>query len=138
MAASHIFISYARLDLRFARELHTQLMNAGLPPWQDINDIDPGVRWADYTRAMLNKADHIVLLLSHQSIHGTGFVREEFELALKRAAKFPKNASFLIPLLLDDCPIPPEIAQYNAIPFGRGGVDKLIELLKRDNKSRLS
>jgi hypothetical protein len=131
MAASHIFISYSRLDLRFARELHTKLLNAGLPPWQDINEVDPGVRWADYTRAMLNKADHIILLLSHQSIHGIGFVREEFRWALERAAKFPKDVSFLIPLILDDCPIPPDIAQYNAIPFGRGGVDKVIQWIQQ-------
>lgn len=110
-----IFISYAKEDIAFARELYVALDAAGLRPWMDkppaphhAKGLIPGENWRLRLEKEIRSAERAILLLSNTSIAKVGYVQREFRLALDVMASMPVNARFVVPLLIEDCR-PPEL-----------------------------
>lgn len=60
-----VFLSYAREDVAFARELREWLLTAGNQPWMDLYDIPAGARWPDETDKGLASSDFVVGILDY-------------------------------------------------------------------------
>ncbi len=45
-----VFISYAREDIEEAKRIYSNLKEAGVKPWMDEFDIDPGQTWKSEKR----------------------------------------------------------------------------------------
>jgi len=97
-----IFLSYTRADgLDAATNLRTQLTNAGLTVWRDLEEMRGGVAWKEQLRTALRQVDAIVLLLTPGAVAST-VVEWEWENALTLEKP-------VIPLLIAPCNLPAEL-----------------------------
>jgi WD40 repeat protein len=107
-----VFISYARQDAAFVRQLCTLLANQGRDPWVDWNDIRPTADWLMEIYAAIEAADAFVFVISPSSC-----MSRTCGLEVDHAVE---NHKRLVPILywdvgLHDVPAP--IAKLNWIPF---------------------
>jgi WD40 repeat protein len=65
---SHVFISYSRTDVGFAKRLVEALKRRGFEAFRDETDIAPGEDWKDRLGKLIAAADSVVFLLSPESI----------------------------------------------------------------------
>lgn len=104
------FLSYARIDLKYAARLHRDLQAAGADVWFDRVDLQPGVEWRPAIRKAIREAKYFVPVLSKQSVSSAGFRHSELREALEIWQEFPPGKVYLIPVRLDKCRIPfPEV-----------------------------
>ncbi|HEY7223713.1 MAG TPA: toll/interleukin-1 receptor domain-containing protein [Micromonosporaceae bacterium] len=59
----HVFLSYAREDLRYVRQLHEFLVAEGIDVWFD-KDLEPGERWTSTIEANIDKCAVMVVVWS--------------------------------------------------------------------------
>jgi len=124
------FISYAREDADQAHKLYHFLDANKQFPWMDVEEVLPGDDWQIVTRNALKNSYVFIPLLSNTSIATDGFVRNEFHLAIDHHRK---NGKQIIPIRINDCPIPNEFQKFNVIVNDFRGQE---ELLKRLNGLR--
>jgi TIR domain len=74
------FISYAREDQGFVRQLHDALLERGRDPWVDW-EIFPSTEWMGEVRAAIDAAPAIIFLISPDSI-ASPVCRQELDHAL--------------------------------------------------------
>ena len=82
-----IFLSYARSDLEFARQLRERLIAEGLdPPWHDQTHMSAG-EWWDQIEAVLTAptCEHVILVLSPSAL------AEDRHLVVKREWKLARR-----------------------------------------------
>ena len=102
-----IFISYARDDVAFARDLRERLVAFGHTPWMDLFDIPAGARWPTEIDRALKSSDVIVGLLSPGAVASEN-VLNEWDWAIA-------NSQRLILLLIAPCEIPFHYVSRNYI-----------------------
>ncbi|HUG13596.1 MAG TPA: AAA family ATPase, partial [Thermomicrobiales bacterium] len=93
-----VFISYARDNVGFARDLRERLLALGRRPWMDIFDISPGARWPTEIDRALRGAGVVVGLMSPAALASEN-VMNEWDWAIA-------NERRLILLLIEPCEIP--------------------------------
>ena len=104
-----IFISYAHEDEDSAARLYRELITVkGIDPWFDKESLGPGMRWKPAIRKNIRESDFFIALLSTKSGSRRGFVHTELNTALEVLKEFPEGQIYLIPIRLDDCPMPVE------------------------------
>lgn len=122
-----IFISYAREDEKVAMKLHARLRNQGLTPWIDKEGIPVGTEWERVIRTTIAKSDFIVVCLSRRSLSKRGFFQREIRLALDCYNSMPLGQALLMPVRLEDCDVPEELARYQyADLFTEDGFGRLV------------
>jgi WD40 repeat protein len=108
-----VFVSYAREDQPFVRELSGALARAGRKAWVDWADIPPTAEWMQEIGAAIESADNYLVVLS------PGWVRSRVCAAeLAQASQAHKR---IIPLLIrtvSPADVPPDVAKLNWIEFG--------------------
>ena len=102
-----IFISYARDDVAFARDLRERLVALGHAPWMDLFDIPAGARWPDEIDSALRSANAIIGVMSPASVASEN-VKNEWDWAIA-------NSRRLILLLIEPCEIPFHYVSRNYI-----------------------
>ena len=102
-----IFISYSRKDTAIAEKFIDLLTDEGWSVFWDV-EILPGKAWSDTLEEKLNNCKCIVVLWSTNSM-GSDYVKEE--------AALGKNASKLVPIMIEDGISP---------PFGFGMIEAAI------------
>ena len=86
---SHIFISYSRKDIDFARYFRAILENAGFAVWMDEKRLSAGMNWSDELQKAIDNCGAFVVIMSPDS-HESKFVQSEILHALDRnKAMFP-------------------------------------------------
>lgn len=121
-----VFISYAREDEGPALMLYDMLLARGFIPWIDKRDLLAGENWERSIHAAIRSADYVLVCMSKHSISKRGFVQKELRLALEYFEMLPLGTSFLIPLRLDDCEPPLEVACFQYVDlFAADGYEKL-------------
>ncbi|MEX2315413.1 MAG: TIR domain-containing protein, partial [Thermomicrobiales bacterium] len=105
--ASRIFISYQRIDERFARHVREALVRAGAPVWMDRYDISVGAYWPDEIDKGLSGSDVVVGILSPGSVESRN-VKNEWDWAIA-------NRRRLILLQVRPCDIPHRYISINFI-----------------------
>lgn len=100
-----IFLSYAHVDLGYARKIYDDLKRYGLEIWFDKESLLPGQDWEKEIRKAIRESDYFIALLSDKCLSKRGFVHYELKLCFEIVEKyFPSDTGiFIIPVRLDDC-----------------------------------
>lgn len=119
-----IFLSYARADAQSAERLHAffqseRFASTNVRPWLDVYDLLPGERWDEAIRAALKAAEFVVIVVSQESVDKRGYFRKEVRAALARGEEFLDRDIFLIPVRIDDAPLPPELGDFQCVDLRR-------------------
>lgn len=104
-----IFLSYASLDYERVHEYYTALANEGLDPWLDKEKLVAGQNWDFEIKRALARAAIIVVFLSEHSIYRRGYAQREIRIALDQAQNKLHDDIYVIPVMLDEVPIPSEL-----------------------------
>ncbi len=120
----HVFITYARADGgEFAGQLHDDLEKNGVNTWLDKRDIKPGQNYRLAIDKGLLGARVVIVLLSPVSVLSDE-VTAEWNDAINRLVP-------IIPLMIDDCRIPPNLAIIQYIDFRSDYEKAFAELIDR-------
>ncbi len=126
-----VFISYAHEDRHAAYSLYQKLVDAGFNPWIDIRHIMAGEIWELAIQRALQETDFFLMCLSMNSIDKTGYVQKEFKLALNVWFEKLANEIYLIPVRLEPCYIPEELAGIQYVDlFEDHGWEQLVQSLR--------
>jgi TIR domain len=102
-----IFISYAHEDIKAALQLYAELSAiSGVSPWLDKESLPVGMRWEPAIRKAIRESDFFLALLSKHSMPRRRYAIAEMKMALKILEEFREDQVFLIPIRLEDCPLP--------------------------------
>jgi hypothetical protein len=107
-----IFICHASEDKLAARDLYQRLKRQGASPWLDEEDLLPGQDWESEIRRAVRSSHVVILCLSARSVDKEGFVQKEIKYALNVAEEKPEGTVFMIPFILDDCPVPERLRRW--------------------------
>lgn len=102
-----LFICHASEDKPSARELALFMKHLGADVWFDEWEIKVGESIVQKIDDALGSVTHLILLLSRNSVY-KHWVKKEFSSALMR--QLSNNSITVLPLRLDDSPIPPILA----------------------------
>ena len=129
---TRIFVSYARPDAQIVGQIVRFLNHvAGFDTWFDLHDLLPGQEWRFVIEREISSASLLILCLSTRSVDRTGFFQKELRLALEQFALRPKGQVFIIPIRLNPCPIPEDIAHLQVLDmFTETATDKLLETIQ--------
>ncbi len=112
---AQIFISYAREDLKHAKELYQRLKDSGFNPWMDKVDLLPGKKWRPAIKKAIQNADFFILCLSTRSVKKRGFVQREIRTALDLWQEKLEDDIYLIPALIEPIEhseMPEEVGEF--------------------------
>ncbi len=102
-----LFISYNHRDREAANKFALELSHAGADVFLDHWEMAATDRILDRIERELSGTDYVVALLSPRSVAST-WVQTELKYAFLRQEQ--EQRAFLIPVLLEDCDLPPDIA----------------------------
>ncbi|MBX3063402.1 MAG: PD40 domain-containing protein [Anaerolineae bacterium] len=91
---SHIFISYSKKDIDFARRLRELLQAQGLVVWMDEKQIAPSARWWPTIKQNIARASAMIVIMSPNSEESEWVEREIL------VAEDPDNRKTIFPVLL--------------------------------------
>lgn len=126
-----IFISYAREDSAVAERIRKALDDVDFDVWFDQISLRVGDNWKHRIEDALDECDFVIMILSATSINKSGYFSNEVRLALSRQMEIPinNNAAFVLPVVIDHCPIPRGIKGINCLDISddiEKGIDRLI------------
>ena len=126
-----IFLSYSRKDVGFVNKLYRELKGYGFSPWQDHRDIIGG-RWLDAIKKAIKESSFFIICLSEHSVNQqTGVLVYEINEALEMMNYKRRSNIFILPIRLDDCQVPEELASFQWFDiFAPDGFDKLLRALR--------
>ncbi|OUL35968.1 TIR domain-containing protein [Nostoc sp. 106C] len=119
-----VFVSYAIADREAARAIVRGLRSHNLNVWLDDNQLYPRSNWAESMRSAVSASAYFLLLVSKHLVN-SHWVSKETEDVLKELQN--RDITFL-PILLEDCDIPPSLATYQCFDM-RSGIEDNLEKL---------
>jgi hypothetical protein len=126
-----VFLCHASVDKTPVRELYHRLLADGFEPWLDEESLLPGQNWREEIPKAVRNSDIVLVCLSKKSIDKDGYVQKEIRFALDKADEKPEGAIFIIPLKLEECPVPDRISQWHWVNyFERNGYERLTRALR--------
>ena len=114
-----VFVSHASGDKAFVDRLVADLAARGIPVWYDKLDLRLGESIPGAINAGLADSKYFAIVLSKASV-ASKWVQEELNAALM--TQVAKGGTFILPLLLEDCTVPPLLAHRKHADF-RGDYD---------------
>ena len=105
-----VFISYAKEDQKAAIIYYDLLLQEGVSPWLDVKKLLPGQNWEAEIEKAFSDSNLVILLLSQKSVTKRGFVQREANDAVERLRYKQPTDIYVIPLLLEPCEVPSQIA----------------------------
>lgn len=121
-----VFVSHASADKPFVDQLVADLAARSIPVWYDKLDLRVGESVPGAINAGLSDSKYFAIVLSKASV-ASSWVREELNAALM--TQVAKGGTFILPLLLQDCAIPPLLAHRKYADFRTDYSAALSELL---------
>ncbi len=140
-----VFLAYAEEDRSEVRRLFSALQKAGFEPWMDQERLLPGQNWPLAIERAIDLSEFFIGCFSSRSSAKRGYFQCELEYALGVASRIPAEETFFVPVRLDECELPRQIArkvQYvDLFPDWEHGVGKLLhamwhQTLQRNKKLR--
>ena len=110
-----IFLSYARSDSDKVEALYKRLLEEGFSPWMDKRNIPPEERPKASIQEAIRRSDFFLACLSNNAVKENGSLAEEIQKSLNFLWKGACSYSYLIPIRLDECPIPESIIAFDPI-----------------------
>lgn len=122
-----IFISYAKEDFEKAKKIYEILRDKKFRPWIDEVDLLPGQNWEFEIKKAIKECDYFIACISNKSVFKNGFYQTELKKALEILDSKPDETIYLIPLRLEECPIPQRFEKIHYCDsFKENGIEKLI------------
>jgi hypothetical protein len=138
--APTVFIAYVREDLAKARRLYHDLEALGFRPWLDLEKLLPGQNWSRSIERTIEVSDFFIPCFSKNSVSKRGHFQSELRYALDCASRLPLDEIFVIPVRLDDCPLPrrilSQIHYVNLFPEWEKGIRRVRAAIERETRSR--
>ncbi len=129
-----VFVAYVHEDAVPAGRIFDALVSAGFNPWMDERKLLPGQNWTRAIQNALETSDFAVCCFSRNSIQKRGGFQTEVRYAIESSRRLPLDEIFLLPVRLDDCPVPAEVArevQYvDLFPHWDAGVARVVEAIR--------
>ncbi|MGQ9596391.1 MAG: toll/interleukin-1 receptor domain-containing protein [Thermoproteota archaeon] len=125
---SQAFVCYSHQDSPFVDRLVKDLKSRGIKPWLDKWEIKVGDSIMDKINEGIRQNDYLIIVLSKASVKSE-WVKKELNAGLMK--ELEKKSVVVLPLLLEDCDIPPLIADKKYADFRQSYDAGLAELLKR-------
>ncbi len=98
-----IFLSYASQDADTARRICDALRTQGLEVWFDQSELRGGDAWDQSIRKQIKECALFVPMISaNTNARGEGYFRLEWKLAVDRSHLMADDATFFVPVMLDD------------------------------------
>jgi hypothetical protein len=136
-----VFLAYAVEDLEIVRRLSDDLRASGCSPWLDKDRLMPGQNWTQSIERAIAEADAFVACFSLRSVAKRGQFQSELRHALDCARKRPLDDVFVLPVRMERCKVPREIAdevQYvDLFPDWERGVKRLVRSIRRAGRARM-
>lgn len=101
-----VFLAYVVEDQPEVARLYDALAAHGLAPWMDNRDLIAGQNWPRAIEDSISVADYFIPCLSRRSVAKRGNFPAELRYALDCARRQPLDREFIVPVRLDDCPVP--------------------------------
>jgi hypothetical protein len=135
-----VFLAYAVEDSPHVELLFAMLRNNGFEPWMDRKKLMPGQNWPRAIERAIDVSSYFIACLSRQSVCKRGQFQAELRYALQCARRTPLGEIFFIPLRLDDCPVPAEIALdhqwVDMFPEWNAGVERVVAVMRHQERQR--
>jgi tetratricopeptide (TPR) repeat protein len=102
-----VFLCHASEDKPLVRELYYRLRDEGwMDVWLDVEKLMPGQDWHLEIEKAVEEANIVIACISSRSVDKEGYIQKELRSVLSLAEEKPEGAIFVIPLKLEDCPMP--------------------------------
>ena len=125
--SNRIFLSHSSHDKSAVRRLAVDLQSAGVNVWLDEWEITVGDRITQKIQEGLRASDYLAVWLTQHAVD-SGWVEREWQ--SKYNDEVSKNAIFVLPLLADNCDLPPLLADKKFADFRKDYQAGLKELLR--------
>lgn len=112
---NRVFISYGHPDLPFVRGLAIFLEQLKIDIWFDKKNLLGGEQWDKVIKQEIKDCAVFLTCLSTNVIDRRGYFNKELYLALEVALTIPPNQLYILPVRLDDCPIPDDLKRYHVL-----------------------
>ena len=138
MKYNNIFISYAKVDIKYAEKLYDFFLSKKYNPWLDKKKLNVGQKWEFQIQDALHKADFIVLLLSKTSMGKSGYIQWEFRKALEYCEYKLDSDSYVIPLKIDHFEVPKNLQKFQWIELIDDAFDQIVKSIEIQLKTLLN
>jgi hypothetical protein len=128
-----VFISYTPEDREAARRIALNLDEAGARTWLDVNSLLPGQVWQTEIANAIRRSNLFLLLLSNHVAGKNGYIQKEILFALDEMKKRPGDRTYIIPVRLDDSPVPTDFASLQWVdmfPDWSAGLEAILRALR--------
>jgi hypothetical protein len=130
-ATLQVFLCHSSGDKPQVRSLYQRLVKDGVDPWLDEKKLLPGQQWREEIKRAVRSADVVIVCLSPESVSKEGFVQREIKYALDAAEEKPPGTIFIIPVRLEECPVPEQLAEFHWVNlFEENGYGQMIQALR--------
>ena len=134
-----VFIAYVEEEYPAAKKLYEQLEGAGFDPWLDKKKLLPGQNWPRSIERTIEISDFFIACFSQRGVSKRGYFHSELRYALDCASRLPLGEIYIIPVRLDDCPVPPQIArriQYvDLFPNWDAGFARILSVIRKASRA---
>jgi hypothetical protein len=91
------FLCHSSSDKASVRRLRSRLLDDGIQPWLDEEDILPGQEWDFEIRKAIRASDIVLVCLSETSVTKVGYLQKRLEVSLTWRTNSQKALSFSFP-----------------------------------------
>ena len=124
-----VFISYSSTDHKYVEEIAQKLKFHGIEVWYDQWEIGVGDSIVQKINDGISSADYLLVALSSASVK-SHWVQEELSAA---TALLAEKGSFILPVLLDDCKVPPLLAHRKYANYQKDpseAIEQIVEAIR--------
>ena len=112
------FLCHASQDKPAVRDLYQRLLTENwIDPWLDEEKLLPGQDWNLEIENAVETSDAVIVCVSNVSVAKEGYVQKELRQVLDIALEKLQGSIFVIPVRLDDCSLPRQIRDRQALDF---------------------
>jgi hypothetical protein len=137
---AEVFVAYAAEDLAGARRLCEALRAEGCSPWLDKEKLLAGQNWPRAIERAIEVSDVVVACFSRRSAAKRGMFQHELRCALACGLRRPLDDPYLMPVRLEECAVPPSIADHtqyvDLFPNWGKGVRRLVRSIRKAARRR--
>jgi TIR domain-containing protein len=113
-----VFLCHASQDKPVVRALYQKLAaEPWIDPWLDEERLLPGQDWNLEIEKAVESSDAVIVCVSSISVAKEGYVQRELRQVLSIALEKLEGAIFVIPLRLDDCPLPRQLKDRQSLDY---------------------
>jgi TIR domain len=113
-----VFLCHASQDKPVVRDLNQRLKSeTWIDPWLDEEKLLPGQDWNLEIEKAVESSDAVIVCLSSTSVAKEGYVQKELRQVLNIALEKLEGAIFVLPVRLDDCPLPRQLKDKQALNY---------------------